>query len=196
MKNLIGSTAIVAAALGFVPVAQAIPVKWTVVYGAGSDGSALSGSFVYDADTNIYSDIDLETTDGTQRGGDSYTYLCEATPCAITPGDRNFMALHIPMQDDLTGFNILAVALLDQLTNAGGTVSTFISEGTCLDSNCLYINGIDYRNFFDTTLIHGEPLPQPQPPAITSVPTLNHWCLALLASLLGSLAFWRQRRHS
>jgi len=40
--------------------AQAIPVTWTLDGATFDDGASLIGSFVYDADTNTYSDILIE----------------------------------------------------------------------------------------------------------------------------------------
>lgn len=76
----------------------------------------------------------------------------------------------------------------------GSTVS-FLSEGNCV---------INANQAGNTT---HEPAAQAAqsfsispatvtPSAATPVPTLNQWGLMLLASLLGSLAFWRQRRKS
>ncbi len=56
--------------------AVAAPVKWTLVDVTFSDGGTASGSFMYDADTNVFSAVDITTISGTLvTGANLYLYL-------------------------------------------------------------------------------------------------------------------------
>ena len=52
---------------------HAIPVHWTIDFAQFDDGGILTGSFVYDANINEYSSIDITTTDGTILQGYEWT---------------------------------------------------------------------------------------------------------------------------
>ena len=52
--------------------AEAVSVKYTLNDVVFNDGGAANGSFVYDADTNLYSNIAIETTAGTILEGAIY----------------------------------------------------------------------------------------------------------------------------
>ena len=48
-------------------IAEAVPLRWTLDGVIFRDGGTANGSFVYDADTNIFSDIDKIRVDNTLR---------------------------------------------------------------------------------------------------------------------------------
>jgi len=95
--------------------AGAIPVLWTL-NGNLSQGGSASGSFIYDADTMMFSDIMLETSAGSPSGGLTFTQfgldhaqgLDFWQPGAATISD---------------GVNLILRDIhLDDLTNAGGVL--------------------------------------------------------------------------
>src|SRR5260370_9871267 len=61
--------------------ASASPVLWTLVGVAFNDGGTASGSFVYDANTNTYSSINMTTTAGSVRtSGATYHFVSGGIP--------------------------------------------------------------------------------------------------------------------
>ena len=59
-------------ALLFALPAHANPITWHLDGVAFDDGGTANGSFVYDADTNIYSDVSVVTTAGSAFAGAAY----------------------------------------------------------------------------------------------------------------------------
>lgn len=55
--------------------AKAFPMVWNLDGVTFNDGGTASGSFTYDADTNMYSDIAISTTSGISRIAASYDVL-------------------------------------------------------------------------------------------------------------------------
>ena len=138
--------------------ANAAPVTWVLndvtfasaeVMGPGPYDGTASGSFTYDADTNIYSNVNITTTGsgvwGTDNCGDSdlcgayiratnlYAPLT-ATSLQITPTSSD------PL--DSTGYYGISLQFESALTNAGGTVQLYTAggtdgEGVCKYSDCL-----------------------------------------------------------
>ena len=52
--------------------ADAAPLRWNLDGVTFPDGGSANGSFVYDADTGMYSDIGINTTAGAILGGATY----------------------------------------------------------------------------------------------------------------------------
>ncbi len=129
----VGCTLVVAASLVMPDAAMAVPIKWSV--GATfDDGTTASGSFVYDADTNTYSDIDITTTSGNVYG---------ALLANLGPGPFGFAAVAAgppPVIGDAMFFLVFS----GRLTNDGGNLEFRTSngayEGTCGNDGC---SGVD-----------------------------------------------------
>jgi hypothetical protein len=122
-------------------IASADGVTWTLSGVTFTDGGIASGSFVYDADTNTVSDIEINTTAGTAFGGATYT--------GVDPGFGPFSDQIVIVTDptllDFTGTPVLDLLFAGDLTNAGGTVGLMDAiESTCGDTGCT-TTGIDYR---------------------------------------------------
>lgn len=115
--------------------AQATPILWTINGMTFDDGGTGSGSFIYDADTNTYSNINITTTVGSVLPGD--TYLYPDLLYALSQAPDYFMALDATGAD-LTGFSFLTTVFSPSaLTNAGITTSiTGGTEGTCGNPDC------------------------------------------------------------
>lgn len=164
-----------AMALSSAASASTVPVVWTLVDGLLDDGGTASGSFIYDADTNTFSAINLVTTGGSVLGGGTFSVLLEgdATAAAFVPAG------------DLDGATLLQLVFSVPLTNDGTLVlladpffppaSSF--EAICGDGCLAATFG---RSFVDGALL-GTPVPVPA----------AAW---LLGGALGVLPLVRRRR--
>lgn len=175
-------------ALLFSTAAYSTPIKWTLENVLFENGNSLAGSFIYDADTDLFSSVNVSVIDSS--GGQLFTYI---SPCASS----NLYSLFATTQactEPANGLNVLFIEPDDALTNDGGLLELDddTSYGICANPNCTNVISTTY---LDTGSIRGVPYITP-PSAPTSVPTLNEWGLLLLASVMGALVFWRQRRTS
>jgi len=129
--------------------AQAAPVQWSLNYANNGSGSlyTLSGSFSYDADTNVFSSINVFGDDKAGFFRDStYTFTDPADPAVFrTATDFRFWD---SLAADRTDAQYLDFSLGNaSLTNAGGVISLMASldSGTpfrgvfaarCLNAAC------------------------------------------------------------
>lgn len=121
-------------AAGFTP-AKAVPVNWTLQDWTFNDGGTASGSFVYDADTNAFSDMFIATTNGTARTGAIYGDT-------INGGNTAFSAVPFAGFPSLVSSPNLMVMFAEQLTNLGGIVDVFMGqESTCDNAGCTSVTG-------------------------------------------------------
>lgn len=184
MKTLTLSVVAAAAALLAAP-ALADPVEWTFS-GTFADGGAISGSYVYDADTNDYSSVNVTT-------GAGAILPTPETYVARGPfGGSNGFALETAT-GDIAGERLLVIDLVGNMTNAGGVITvdngsnTF--EGVCPAGGC---GGVleDQRAMLGAT-ITGVPVP------VAAVPTMTEWAMIGLTGLLaaaGAVMVSRRRR--
>jgi hypothetical protein len=124
-------TAIAVLLFGFS--AQAAPVTWTLEGVVFDDGGTAFGSFIYDADFNVYSSVNITTTAGTDLAGDTYQY-----PNGVF---TNPLSLVATSQDVPNLTNVPAIGLFfsDGLTNSGGALSLIggpSRETLCEDVEC------------------------------------------------------------
>jgi hypothetical protein len=115
-------------ALLFIPASSfAIPVQWTLdgflIQGFQPAGTA-GGSFIYDADNGMFSDIALFTT-GTSTGGLTFTALAGESPFY----GLNFLQPGANGVDRTIAFQLNGI-FLSSLTNAGGVLIVNPSPGT------------------------------------------------------------------
>jgi hypothetical protein len=103
-------------------------VTWDLTGVSGSDGASYSGSFVFNADTDIYSMIDIVSTGGTLTPADTYTFQASSYS-----GSGGLVALAAPPSDGDWLLNLLFAGT--GLTDAGGTVALIsepqVAVGTC-----------------------------------------------------------------
>lgn len=172
---------------------HAVPVSWDVNYqnnnfirGELRSSFTVTGSFIFDADTGVYSSIDLTTVGfGTDLIGTSYTFV---GPRPNRPESQVFFDTD-PGSADLSNARHLSY-LGPALTNSGGVFSnlddfTFgFSATRCNEPNCIFTtsSGIPVRTS-NSTLV-GTPV-------LSEVP-LPASGLLLLAGL-GGMAIWRRR---
>jgi hypothetical protein len=113
--------------------ALAIPVEWTLQNVIFTDGGTAFGSFVYDADTNIYSEVDITTTSGAVLSGTVYKFT---NP--YISGNASITQF-LNAEGDLTGARFFGLIPLYDLTNE--LLSTSINnldtgEYACSSSSC------------------------------------------------------------
>lgn len=112
--------------------ANATPITWTLQDFVFNDGGVATGTFVYDADTNMTTNIAITTTAGSIRGGNTYGVA------TVNSGASLFDALDtFPVQVGVTPRLIFNLA--SPMTNAGGTIAIgnpFRLEVTCAVANC------------------------------------------------------------
>jgi hypothetical protein len=108
--------------------AEAASIQWSFSNALFNDGGSILGSFEFDADTSLYSNIAITTTAGTSFAGASYdeTMVYSSSP------------EHLFMSFDNTR---IWLAFTGPLTNAGGNIPLFLfgdllSELQCDPSPC------------------------------------------------------------
>lgn len=155
-RNLAGATLL---ALAIATPATAAPVLWTLSDVVFTDGGTASGSFVYDADLNAYSSIDITTTAGAELSGAHFTQL--------VPGWGHSAEQVLLLEDgtgaDMTGagyFGLFFVAL----TNAGGIGDLVAGEeGLCGNALCSTAV-LNEKRYFGATvgiLVAANAVPEP-----------------------------------
>lgn len=108
LLRLITALIIITAIQSYAPAARAVVVTWTLDGVTFDDGAMATGSFDYDADTNMYSAINLTTTAGVLPG-ETYT-------TASVASNATFLELLI-ITNTFLQLNFSA-----PLTNAGGVI--------------------------------------------------------------------------
>ncbi len=141
------------------PTVSADDVTWTLSDVTFTDGGTASGSFVYDADTDTVSSVDIVTTSGTAFGGATYT--------AVDPGYGPYADEIVFVTDSLavyTGAPALDLGFLSDLTDAGGTDGLFSMDGygeyTCGDPGCNY-GGVELRALAGGEVVGVATTPEP-----------------------------------
>ena len=113
----------------------AVPITWTLIDAVFEDGSAATGSFVYDADLRVYSNVSIITDRASYDTGDLRP--------AILPPERELNLIDGFVPNDNDGKSILFLFFLPELTDAGGTLLLDVtptgvasSEFTCFSADC------------------------------------------------------------
>ena len=138
MNRILTRYLLVVVGLIYINTAQALPIKWVLQDVVFNDQSTATGSYFYDADTNMFSNINVATS----TMGNVYTVVNPSSG-----GNSSFLALLTTDVGDLTGVPELTMALASAMTNAGGTLAIvpdfvfsggtgFSFEGACSDPSC------------------------------------------------------------
>ena len=113
--------------------ASGTSITWTLEDVSFGDGNTASGSFMFDADTNTYSGINITST----GSGANYTYLRPGSGTL----DYGFTAVETT-GSDLIGEYGFALVFVSSLTNLGGSVDFGVNglfspyESICADFDC------------------------------------------------------------
>lgn len=169
--------------------ASAVPVTWTIpATNLSGSGNSISGTFVYDADTNTTSNINLTQTNNsvsstlTVAGGNDGGYV------------RFVVANSVAQQGAyLSSLN---------LTNAGGNVTITngdlgIGECTIIGSGGL-CNNIGGPGAFNTSsvIVSAQTPTPPAPPQ--PIPTLSEWAqIMMMLMMIATAGFygWRMKQR-
>lgn len=163
---------------------SAVPLTWHLVGWVFDDGGTASGSFVYDAQTRVYSDVAVMTTDGSRRTGHTYN----SANAKITGDELQLYLTPLASINDQTSLPFFDIrfpadAMRVGLTDLGGMELAKATEASCFDATCsLFDNPLREltQGYFSTQIdTHAVPLP----------PTL-----ALMAGALFALGLVRRRR--
>ena len=113
--------------------AQSNPVKWTFLGHTFTGGGTATGSFIYDADTNTYSSINIVTSAAASPLGATYVAHNNAFGFPSTASLVMVLSgLPVVLNDP-----ILWMGFASPLTNAGGVVGFNFTQET----GCSLING-------------------------------------------------------
>ena len=107
----------------------AAPILWNLT-GTFDDGGSASGSFVYDANLNAYSAVNIITTLGSIRTGATHNFVSGG----IAPS--SIQVLFAANSPQFTGSPNLFVLFNSPLTNGGGVIGIFAQEASCSDPTC------------------------------------------------------------
>jgi hypothetical protein len=110
---------------------RADPVTWTLTDAIFDDGGTATGSFVYNADTNTTSDINIVTSSTVMMAEGNYRVLLSGGPATTRLVEQQ--------QADYTGARVLSLNYDGSLTNAGGEVpigTAFSAEALCSNAAC------------------------------------------------------------
>lgn len=144
--------------------ASAMPVVWTLNGITLQDGSTVSGSFTFDADSTVacstgdspcgtYSNVDITTTAGGGLAAATYLYTCgtDVVTCMGVSPDSTEVLFLTSNELNQTGMQGLALFFAGVsgtppmgLTDAGGTINVSyssntaggVTEGICNDAAC------------------------------------------------------------
>jgi hypothetical protein len=158
----------------FSGLANATPVQWTLSGVQFNDGGTASGSFVYDATTNTYSNVNITTTAGSIRAGVAYTSFVSAT------SGPNQLFAATTSSPSLTGLPRFAMTFVPALPNSGGVFGliTPAYESTCGDPVCA--TSSQGRSTISGGLV-GAPVPA------ATVPAISLWGIVALMMLLAAV---------
>jgi hypothetical protein len=164
----------------------AVPVTWTLHDVVFSDGAVATGTFVYDADTNTYSSVNITTTTGLVRTGATYAFVC-TLPCVdgSPPSSTGASFLTTSPASDLTGLPIFVFASFDgPLTNEGAkALRILVAELSCADANCTEPDQ-PVRGGEGLITTHAAP-----------IPTLSEWATILMVLSLVAVGIWQLARR-
>lgn len=118
-------------------------ITWTLEGVTFTDGGTASGSFVFDANLDAYSSINIVTTNGSVFTGSDYTFPDPANAPFTGPSELFMVTSNAA---NLTGTPFLDFIWTSNLTNAGGTDGFSTSgESSCTSPTCSSIDQTNVR---------------------------------------------------
>jgi hypothetical protein len=163
--------------------AFATPVNWTVTGATFNDGTSLTGSFTYDADTNTYSNWNLVSSTGTVA---EHTY----TPVNSNLSYFSFISSASKLYnfDKVSIYPYVLLNFASPLTNGG--VTTGILTGS--SSYEIGTGGRPSRLITAGTVVLSAPAVNQVP---ATVPTLSEYAMLALVSLMAMGGIWTMRKR-
>jgi hypothetical protein len=168
--------------------ASASPLTWNLSNVTLGDGSTVTGSFVFDADTTTFSNLNLVSSGGAAAPASSpWAFNVNNLPGSEqnAGGITGFQAVDVASANE-TGAHYISLFSTGGpvMTNAGGTiVLTFFQIGTCGNANCSGNDGIHPVSFTGSGSFTTD---------VAGVPEPSTWMLSGSALLVGLLR--RKRR--
>ena len=162
--------------------ANAVPVTWSINMTFTSNDTVV-GSFVYDADTNTYSNISVVYTES----GTPFTL----SACSATCNNNRFVfATAVGNGNPAIDFALSGGQLL---TNAGGTINSAAGAfgGSCFGANCGFVitnNNNTNQPFALTGVVNPAPTAK-------AIPSLSEWTQLLLALMVLTMIGWHFHRE-
>jgi hypothetical protein len=136
--------------------ASGAPISWNIVSSGFPDGGALSGSFVYDPTTLLFTSVDVTTTSGSSFAGAHYT---TPGPSSVPMFPKSF-ALITSASGNLTGTPALYLTFPGNWWNGGASATAVIAaDSFCMNAACS--SGNFYRQANSATLTASTPTPEP-----------------------------------
>lgn len=118
---------------------HAVVVTWQLVDVTFTDGGVATGVFDYDADTDTYSAINIETSGGSEPSFANTPSYGVPSDVLFTPNAALFSTVPT-LLSDYTGSFFFGILFATSLTNAGGTVpvdsSAITGELVCGNAAC------------------------------------------------------------
>ena len=161
-------------------------VSWTFDNSVFDDSGTITGSFVYDADTNDYFDFAIVTTAGSTFSGTTYN------ADTVIFGSASVLFFPDSQAANLVGASALSLFFTGGLSNLGGTVNLLIldglnagsREGLCQTQDCGSVAG--FRGLVSGSVI-GTPV------AVSPVPVpAAFWLFG--TALIGFVELSRRRK--
>ena len=159
--------------------AQAAPNLWTLDNVVFEDGGTATGTFLYDADADIYSAISVTTTVGSTLPGEFYQF---ENPDLNSNATSLFLTA---IANPVIGTQAFNMNLDSALTNAGGIVVLATPppitafESTCAVDPCIFFQTSDNRAVTSGT-VFAQSAPVPEPSSALLFPVgLAIWARAL-----------------
>lgn len=157
--------------------ANAMPVQWTLSNVTFNDESTVTGSFVFDADTGVFSNVLITTALASYDTSEVDTIPFGADATGIQLVDN-----YVPNNN--AGKRTLNLDFVDALTNGGGIVALALGfpsfEGECIAADCS-TGHISREVASGEVIAAGGTIPEPE-------------SLALLGIGLAALAGMRRRK--
>jgi len=161
--------------------ARAVPITWTLQDVSFLDGATASGSYVYDASTDTYSDIDISTTVGSLRAAATYVTECGAVAGCVAFSPNPQAALLLTSGGDADGQPAFLIGLASPMTDLGGTIPLIAGvaeQVTCATSggNLCQVGGTPVDRVTAGSVSASE-LPEPGGTGILVVALITLWYL-------------------